>query len=60
MWNNIAKDGCNCKEDYLARKKAAKLAFYDHKKIKKVTLEVLHNAAKKIGSTPTWNLDWAS
>ena len=60
MWNSLAKEGCNCIEDYLARKKAAKLAFHDHKNIKKVTLEVLHNAANKIGSTPTWNIDWAS
>lgn len=60
FWNKLAKEGCSCIEDYNARKSAAKLAFYDHKIIKKVTLNVLINASIKIGPTPTWGGDWAS
>lgn len=59
-WPTLAREGCQCDEDYKIKLKAGFLAFHDHKVIKSVGLAQLEDAAKRLGPSPTWGIDWVS
>jgi GT2 family glycosyltransferase len=57
-WPRRARWGCQTEADYLARLKAARLAFADHHGVNRIELSDLERAAKTIGPTPTWGNGW--
>ena len=59
-WPVLARDGCNCNEDFKVRLRAGLMAFEDHKHIKHVRLSHLEEAARRLGPSPTWGTDWIS
>ncbi len=59
-WPVLAREGCQCKEDYEIRLRAGFMAFEDHKRIKYVGLAQLEDAARRLGPSPTWGIDWVS
>jgi GT2 family glycosyltransferase len=59
-WPILAREGCQCEEDYKVKLRAGYMAFEDHKTIKYVGLPELENAALRLGPTPSWGTDWVS
>ena len=57
-WPILARQHCHCEEDYHVRLSAGYMAFKDHKRVKKVGLTELENAARRLGPTPTWGDGW--
>lgn len=59
-WPVLAREGCQCEEDYQVRLRAGFMAFEDHKRIKYVGLAQLEDAARRLGPAPSWGIDWVS
>ena len=59
-WPILAREGCQCDQDYKVRLRAGYMAFEDHKVIKHVKLSHLEEAARRLGPSPTWGTDWIS
>lgn len=59
-WPRLARKSVTNKPDYDVYIKAANLAFSDHKRIKRVGLSELQNAAKRLGSNNSWGNLWQS
>ena len=59
-WPVLAREGCQCEKDYEIRLRAGFMAFEDHKHIKYVGLAQLEDAARRLGPSPTWGIDWVS
>jgi GT2 family glycosyltransferase len=57
-WPRLARQHCQSEEDYRVRFQAGLMAFADHKRVKKVGLAELEDAARRLGPTPTWGSDW--
>ncbi len=57
-WPVLARQYCSCEEDYRVRLRAGYMAFEDHKRVKKVGLAELQDAASRLGPTPTWGEGW--
>lgn len=57
-WPVVARDGCKSEEDYQVVLRAGYMAFEDHNRVKKVGLEELLDAARRLGPTPTWGDSW--
>lgn len=57
-WPILARQHCQCAEDYRVYLTAGFMAFKDHKRVKKVGLKDLENAARRLGPTPTWGDGW--
>lgn len=59
-WPILAREGCQCDQDYKVKLNAGFLAFHDHGVIKSVGLAQLEDAARRLGPSPTWGIDWVS
>lgn len=59
-WPSVARTRFQKEEDCQLYIRAANMAFEDHKRIKKVGLAELKDAARRLGSTPTWGDSWQS
>jgi GT2 family glycosyltransferase len=57
-WPRLAREGCQSEADYQVRLRAAYMAFEDHKRIKRVGLAELQDAARRLGPSPTWGNSW--
>jgi GT2 family glycosyltransferase len=57
-WPRRARWGCHTEADYVARLKAGRMAFADHRGIHRIELSDLERAGKLIGPTPTWGNGW--
>jgi GT2 family glycosyltransferase len=57
-WPKLARVGCENEEDYQICLRAGYLAYYDHKKVKAVGLAELQDAARRLGTSPTWGNSW--
>lgn len=57
-WPKLAREGCQTEEDYRVSLRAGFMAFEDHKRVKKVGLAELQDAARRLGSTATWGDSW--
>jgi GT2 family glycosyltransferase len=57
-WPKLAREGCQTEDDYRVTLRAASMAFEDHKRVKRVGLAELQDAARRLGSTPTWGDSW--
>lgn len=57
-WPKLAREGCESEADYQVRLRAAYMAFEDHKRIKRVGLAELEDAARRLGPSPTWGDSW--
>lgn len=57
-WPTLARQHCQCEEDYRVRLLAGYMAFRDHKRVKRIGLAELENAARRLGPTPTWGVGW--
>jgi GT2 family glycosyltransferase len=57
-WPKLAREGCQSEADYQIRLRAAYMAFEDHKRIKRVGLAELQDAARRLGASPTWGDSW--
>jgi GT2 family glycosyltransferase len=57
-WPKLAREGCRTEEDYQVSLRAAFLAYEDHSRVKRVGLAELQDAARRLGSTPTWGDSW--
>ncbi|WP_306534118.1 glycosyltransferase family 2 protein [Geobacter sp.] len=57
-WPTLAGQHCNCDEDYRVSLRAGFMAFEDHKRVKRVGLKELEDAALRLGPTPTWGDGW--
>jgi GT2 family glycosyltransferase len=57
-WPKLARDGCRTDADYQVSLRAGYMAFEDHKRVKRVGLAELQDAARRLGSTPTWGDSW--
>lgn len=58
QWPKLAREGCHSEADYRVRLRAAYMAFEDHKRLKRVTLADLQDAARRLGPSPTWGDSW--
>lgn len=57
-WPKLAREGCKTETDYQVRLRAAFMAFDDHRRIKRVRLADLQDAARRLGPSPTWGDGW--
>lgn len=57
-WPKLARQGCVTEEDYRVSLRAGFMAFEDHARVKRVGLAELQDAARRLGSTPTWRSSW--
>lgn len=57
-WPKLAREGCVTEEDYQVSLRAGFMAFEDHARIKRVGMAELQEAARRLGSTPTWKNSW--
>lgn len=57
-WPTLARQHCQCEQDYRVRLSAGYMAFNDHKRVRKVGLTELEDAARRLGPTPTWGNGW--
>jgi hypothetical protein len=58
LFPRVARAHCEDETDYRARMKAARLAFSDHKGIRKIEISELEEAARLIGPTTAWGSGW--
>ena len=57
-WPTLARQHSRCEEDYCVSLAAGYMAFDDHKRVKKIGMAELDDAAKRLGPTPTWGTGW--
>lgn len=57
-WPTLARQYCRCEEDYRVCLSAGYMAFDDHKRVKKIGLRELEDAARRLGPSPTWGEGW--
>jgi hypothetical protein len=57
-WPKRARWGCVDERDYRVRLKAPRLAFFEHRRYKRVEIWQLEKATQKLGPTTTWGSGW--